>query len=269
MGLSDQSATSMFFLAWPAVAVPCCDHGETVPTLLNDGVSFTDRLIVAHVRGCSFVDVGALWGTRNEKVSVATLAGAKSAAIIDITPPGHDAWDKCRDRCALLGVSGYAEHSHDLNDPLIAKKVGKFDFVFCSGVVYHTPSVFYTLQRLFDLSERYLMLGSMVVPDTIENEFGSINLAGGGMLFVPGLNDKTRSIMAAHFASNGLTIAHISPTASPPEPFMWGPDNPNYGPWWWLLPLQTLCSLVETVGFKIIETNTSWGGRSAEIFCEK
>lgn len=239
-----------------------------MPSLPNQ-ISFTHRLIAAHVRGCSFVDVGALWGTSNEKVSVAILAGARSAAIIDVFPSGHAAWAQCRDHCASLGVSGYAEYSHDLNDPLIAKEVGRFDFVHCSGVIYHTPSVFYTLQRLFDLSERFLVLGSMIVPEIVENEFGAIDLSGGGTLFVPGLNDKTRSIMATYFAGQDLTITHISPTQSPPEPFMWGPGNPNYGPWWWLLPLPTLCSLVETVGFKIIETNTSWGGRSAEIFCEK
>jgi hypothetical protein len=213
--------------------------------------------------------VGALWDTRNEKASVAGRAGARSVAIIDITPPGDGAWARCRERCQSFGVSGYAEHSQDLNDPRLSYKVGTFDFVYCSGVIYHAPSVFYTLQRLFALSERYLMLGSMVVPETIENEFGSISLAGGGMLFVPGLNDSTRKILSAYFESKGLTIMHISPTVKPLQPFMWEPDKPNYGPWWWLFPLETLCSLVETVGFKILETNTGWGGRSATIFCEK
>jgi hypothetical protein len=237
--------------------------------LPKDNVSFRDRLIRKYVRGGSFVDVGALWETHNEKISVATLAGARSAAILDITPAGDGAWARCREHCRSLGVSGYAEHSYDLNDPLITEKVGTFDFVYCSGVIYHTPSVFYTLERLFALSERYLMLGSMVVPETIENEFGSINLTGGGMLFVPGLNDATRGIMGAYFTSKGLTILHITPTGSPPQPFMWRPGKPNYGPWWWLFPLQTLCSMVGTVGFKIIETNSGWGGRSATLFCEK
>jgi hypothetical protein len=241
-----------------------------MPSDANDRVSFRDRVIAAHVRGCSFVDVGALWGTRNEKVSIATLAGASSAAIIDATPPGHAAWGLCRDHCRALGVSGYGEHSLDLNDPLISEKVGTFHFVYCSGIIYHSPSVFYTLQRLFALSERYLMVGSMIVPEAIENEFGSINLAGGGMLFVPGLNDKTRNIMSAYFASKGLTVMHVTPTTSPLQPYMWhAGTTPNYGPWWWLFPLQTLCSLVETVGFKIIDTDTGWGGRSATIFCEK
>jgi hypothetical protein len=240
-----------------------------MPTAPGEAVSFRDRVIRAHVRGLSFVDVGALWETRNEKVSVAVLGGARSAAIIDIMPPGDAAWARCRERCLSLGVRGYAEHSHDLNDPLIHETVGTFDFVYCSGIIYHTPSMFYTLQRLFSLSNRYLMLGSMVVPETIENAFGSINLAGGGMLFVPGLNEATRGILRAYFASVGLTIMHITPTGSALQPFMWQPGRPNYGPWWWVLPLPTLCSLVETVGFKIIETNSGWGGRSATLFCAK
>ena len=60
-------------------------------------MSFRDRLIRSHVRGLSFVDVGALWQAHNEKVSVATLAGARSAAIIDVTPPGDAAWARCRE----------------------------------------------------------------------------------------------------------------------------------------------------------------------------
>src|ERR1700733_4131902 len=242
---------------------------EPMQELPDDEPSFCDRLIRAYVRDRSFVDVGALWQTRNEKVSVATLAGARSAAIIDAFPPENAAWSDCRQRCRALGVSGYAEHSHDLNDPLINEKVGTFDFVYCSGVIYHTPSVFYTLERLFALSKRYLMLVSMVIPETIENEFGSIDLAGGGMLFVPGLNDAKRRILTAYFADKGLTIMHITPTEEPPQPFMWGVGQPNYGPWWWLLPLQTLCSLVETVGFRIVETDLGWGGRNATVFCEK
>jgi hypothetical protein len=232
-------------------------------------LSFRDRLIRKHVTDCSFVDVGALWDTRNEKVSVAVTAGARSASIVDITPAGDPAWALCRERCLAFGVSGYKEHSLDLNDPLIHVKLGTFDFVYCSGVIYHAPSVFYTLQRLYSLTERYLMLGSMVVPEVIENEFGSINLAGGGMMFVPGLNQVTRSIAHAYFSSKGLEIKHIAPDAGPVAPFMWQPGKPNYGPWWWLFPLGTLCSLVQTVGFKIIATDTSWGGRSATIFCEK
>jgi hypothetical protein len=235
----------------------------------NDGASIPDSLIRDHVPGLTFVDVGALWLTRNEKVSVATLAGAKSASIIDATPAGHSAWDLCRQHCRALGVAGYAEYSHDLNDPLIDQTIGTFDFVYCSGVIYHMPSIFFTLQRLFSLSRRYLLLVSMVVPEKIENEFGSLDLAGGGMLFVPGLNESTRNILRAHFASVGLEIMHITPTGFPAEPFMWRPGRPSYSPWWWLFPPQTLCSLVETVGFKIIARYATWGGRSATLFCEK
>ncbi len=244
--------------------------GERMATLPDDGLGFRDRIIRDHVRDLSFVDVGALWGTRNEKVSVATLAGAKSVAIIDAFPSGHEAWTLCREHCRSLGVSGYTEHSLNLDDPLIHEKVGTFDFVYCSGIIYHTPSPFYSLQRLFALTGRYLMLASMIVPETITNEFGSINLSGGGTLFVPGLTDTTRSIMGAHFAGKGLAIMHITPTESAPEPFMWKPGTaPNYGPWWWLLTMQTLCSMVETVGFKIVATTSEWDGRTAVLFCEK
>jgi hypothetical protein len=236
----------------------------------GEKAGFRDRMIRDHVRDLSFVDVGALWGTRNEKISVAALAGARTLAIIDATPASHVAWAQCREHCMSLGVSGYAEHSCNLDDPLIHEKAGTFDFVYCSGIIYHCPSMFYSLQRLFALSNRYLMLASMVVPEIIENEFGTINLTGGGMLFIPGLNDTTRKIVAAYFAGKALSVMHITPAERPPEPFMWRRGIwPNYGPWWWLFPMQTLCSLVETVGFTIIDSHLEWGDRSAVLFCEK
>jgi len=41
--------------------------------------------IKQYVQGKTFVDVGRLWGTVNEKVSVAAKAGARETSMIDIT----------------------------------------------------------------------------------------------------------------------------------------------------------------------------------------
>lgn len=239
------------------------------PAITAEGNLFRDRIIADHVRDLNFVDIGALWGVANEKVSVATRAGARSAAIIDVTPPGDSAWVRTREHCAARGVSGYAEYSRDLNDPSIHETVGTFDFAYCSGVLYHTPSIFYTLQRLLSLTKKYLMVGSMVVPETIENEQGALHLSGGGMLFVPGLTGTARAVVAAYFAKMQVQVMHITPGIPLSQPFMWEPGRPNYGPWWWLFPLSTLCSMIETVGFRVIETGLHWGGRSGSVFCER
>jgi 2-polyprenyl-3-methyl-5-hydroxy-6-metoxy-1,4-benzoquinol methylase len=153
-----------------------------------DRLSFRDQLIRQHARGLSFADVGALWCVSNEKISVAAKAGARSTCIIDVTPLDHSVWDECRQYCRALGVSDYAEYSQDIDDPEVQKIVGSFDFVYCSGVIYHVPSVFYTLQRLRSICERFLMLGSMIVPSVIQNEHGTIDLRGGAMIFVPGID---------------------------------------------------------------------------------
>ena len=49
-----------------------------------------DDYIRRVVRGRSFADVGGLWGTVNEKVSVAAQAEARSVAMIDISPAGSE-----------------------------------------------------------------------------------------------------------------------------------------------------------------------------------
>ena len=46
-----------------------------------------DRFIHEVSKDKSFVDVGGLWGTVNERVSVAHAAGARELAMLDISPP--------------------------------------------------------------------------------------------------------------------------------------------------------------------------------------
>jgi hypothetical protein len=55
----------------------------------------------------TFADVGGLWQTANEKVSVALKAGAASAALVDITPLDSPPWQHLHDRMSSLGVSTY------------------------------------------------------------------------------------------------------------------------------------------------------------------
>ena len=64
-----------------------------------------DAFIARVVRGKSFADVGGLWGTVNEKVSVAHAAGAASLAMVDISEWG-DRWNEFETRRRQLGASG-------------------------------------------------------------------------------------------------------------------------------------------------------------------
>ena len=51
-----------------------------------------DEAIMRYAGEGSFIDIGPLWGTVNEKITVAARAGAKRLAAADIHPIWHDAW---------------------------------------------------------------------------------------------------------------------------------------------------------------------------------
>jgi hypothetical protein len=234
--------------------------------LMRQPEAFQDRVIREHVGGLSFIDVGGLWGTLNEKVSVARLAGARSVAMADAQPHGSSVWQDFRDRCAALGVSDYSEHCVNLDDPSLREKLGSFDFVHCSGVIYHMPSPLHGIEQLATIANRYLLLGSMVVPERISNRAGTIEFAGGLMLFLPGIDAHRRAIMARHFDAIGIKIAHIN--ADWPDPFRLG-GQANYSPWWWLYSATTLRAILEASGLKVLDQAPCWDNRVSYCFCEK
>jgi 2-polyprenyl-3-methyl-5-hydroxy-6-metoxy-1,4-benzoquinol methylase len=98
-----------------------------------------DQYISRVVTGRSFADVGGLWGIVNEKVSVAHHYGATKLAMIDITPPKHELWQRFDERCHVLKIPEVQRISSDV------AKIGEilpsvhFDVVHCSGVLYHMP----------------------------------------------------------------------------------------------------------------------------------
>ena len=61
-----------------------------------------DAFITKVVKNKSFADVGGLWGTVNEKVSVAHAGGASTLAMVDISPPGDVLWERFEERRQTL-----------------------------------------------------------------------------------------------------------------------------------------------------------------------
>lgn len=223
--------------------------------------------IESHVSGLTFADVGGLWGTLNEKISVATLANAKSATLIDITPQSHEAWAAVRQHCEAKGVRGYREITGNLDDERLPETTGTFDFVHCSGIIYHCPNPILTLNRLHALTEKYLMLGSMTVPAEIVGEAGVIKLDTGSCIFIPSLTGREKSIVADHFAARGVSVHNIDPALTVP---WYSNGKPDYSPWWWLWTAETLAAMLEASNFRVIDIVTAWEpDLSCGIFAEK
>jgi hypothetical protein len=214
-----------------------------------------DVFIQKVVPGKSFADVGGLWMTVNEKVSVAAKAGASSLGMLDVSVPESEWWPKFRERMETLGVRGCKEQIVD-----IAEYRGeRYDVVHCSGVLYHHPNPMMLLAGLRRATKQHMVLTSAVTQLKIENELGSYTVPASGATFVPALNPKERAILAKYWQQIGAGVHGITEVVS----YRIEEDNSfDAGPWWWLPTPQCMNAMAEAAGFKLVEEAPSWGGNA-------
>ncbi len=227
----------------------------------------TNDIIAEHVTGLSFVDIGGLWGTLNERVTVALNAGCASATMLDYQQTDSPWWAKFHERASSLGMAGrYASVSANLDDPQLAVEHGSFDFVHCNGIIYHAPSPFHTLMQLRSLTKRYLLLGSMTVPTTVQGESGTIDMSDGAAYFIPALTGKKLQIFKEHFTAMGVSVHNV--VTPERDPWLFGLGEPNYAPWWWFWTADTLARMAEAAGFRLKRLETAWESRSHVMLLE-
>lgn len=209
----------------------------------------------------SYVDVGALWGTKNETVSRARSLGAKKVSIIDIQEFSNSLWENMDHHLLDLGVDcDYI--SGDVRDLHNEYNV-KFDVVFCAGIIYHEASPLDLISNLANMTSRYLILGSMVCPPEIKNNKGKLSLDCIGAAFIPYLFPKDSEIILEHFRTQG-----VPEIPSLESNFNW-PDIKDTTPWWWIFTPKYLEKLVEISGFKVLDKGSDWGNNDHFLLCEK
>jgi hypothetical protein len=214
-----------------------------------------DEWIYGAAKGRTFADVGGLWGTVNEKVTVAAKAGAASVTMIDMQPFGNELWKQFFDRCASAGVKCDNSIEANVDDPEFPQAVGRYDIVHCSGVIYHCPNPLHTVSKLAQISRHILILGSTVIQPRTRNTKGEIIIEPGSGLFVPALSSSQKGVIAHFFSEVGAIGVGASMENS------WSLDD--YSPWWWLLTSDLIAGLLKVCGFRIKETCSEWGGRAA------
>jgi hypothetical protein len=160
----------------------------------------------------------------------------------------------------------YAEHCVNLDDLHLRDKIGTYDFVHSAGIIYHAPSPLFSISQLRSITNKYLLLGSMVVPERVTNEAGSLDFSGGMMLLLPAMDEARRVVMARHFDASSIKIAHIN--AEQRAQFR-ANGAPNYSPWWWLYSATTFRAMVEVSGFRVLAQEPFWDERVSYCFCEK
>ena len=215
------------------------------------------RWIAELVAGKTFADVGGLWGTVNETVSIALQHGAREATMIDMQPSGSRWWTAFHERCSELGVAGYHTVVGDICNDRIADTIGPFDVTHCSGVVYHVPNAVDMIRNLISITRERFILSSMIVPDVIANRFGKLVLEQGQLLLVPALSESPRRILGEHFDQQKIGIRGInakSPLFAEPN------GRLRYGPWWWIFTAETLVAMCRIFDVSIEKTWVSTHG---------
>jgi SAM-dependent methyltransferase len=217
-----------------------------------------DRLILKTVKGQTFAEVGGLYGTVGEKISVAHQAGATDLTIIDIHPEGGELWGKFHQRMKDFSINNYHCISQDVTDFNSWENPPKFDVVHCSGVLYHHPNPMLLLKALQNITRSHLILSSIITPELIENEQGIYRIPPSGVILVPALNEQERAILKVYWQSVGYVVYGIV------EKLEF--ELEDYSPWWWWLPTATaMKSMCEVMGFKVLETGSIWENKGQTL----
>lgn len=215
-----------------------------------------DEYISRVVGGHSFADVGGLWGTVNEKASVAHRFGATALTMIDMQPEGNEWWQKFQERMRAHEISGCQCISAQLDQ--VARN--SFDVVHCSGVLYHHPHPLTIIADLRAITRRHLILTSAITQEHISNAEGEYRIPASGVLFVPALSERERRVLSVHWKAAGAEVHGITT----PVKF----ELAEFGPWWWLPTAGAMRAMAETCGFRVVEGDFTWNSNAYTILCE-
>jgi Methyltransferase domain len=191
------------------------------------------RLVERLAPGSSFLDLGGMWGVDGEVAFRAERAGAARVVLFD----GMDPTDEFQDRHREAG-SAVEYVQGDLHDPDDVARLGSFDVVWCTGVVYHSPNPYLQLQHLRALTRRELVLGTEVIPEVpgIEN----------ACVFYPGRSPASERAFARAYGERAPTYLGMT------HPFDETPML-GYANMWWGLSPSAVRSMLRYSGFDVRE----------------
>lgn len=210
--------------------------------------------------GKSFAEVGGLWGITNEQVTVAARAGATSTTMIDVASSEageQNLWKQFQERAQSLGVTDTLCVEGSIDDPATVQRVGSFDVVSCSGVLYHCPDPLHTLLNLRAITRETLILGTATIPESISGAAGTISVATGAALLVPALTQSQRAVLGQWLYENGAVQA-----LGVNHPMQTNWDLNDYGAWWWFFTRDYVATLLRLTGFAVESVMNYWEGRA-------
>ena len=202
------------------------------PPSLQEWQRRTEDLVRRHAPGRSFVDIGAMWQMHGRMPFVAEEAGATSVTAVDAMDPTPEfESERARRGSGVRFVQG------DLHDPLTVEEIGVHDFVWCSGVIYHSPNPYGLIEHLRRLTGQLIYLGTEIVPEVPGFE--------GACIFYPGLSDPSRRAYGSVHGPGHDAIGVNSPFDSTP--------GQGYANYWWGITPSALRGMLATARLRIVE----------------
>jgi SAM-dependent methyltransferase len=213
------------------------------------------RLIRQLAPGRSFLDLGGMFGIAGEMAFLAEASGATRVVLFDGMDPSDDfAATHRANSSSVEFVQG------DFHDPAAVAALGKFDIVWCTGVIYHSPHPLQQLRYLRQLTEEHLVLGTHVIP-----EISGIEQA---CVLYPGISSAMQDTIATFHGGRERFPGMAAPFDT--TPLM------AYANMWWGISPSALRSMLHFSGFQVTEEHVVtpfWldlvarpGGQSTNIY---
>ncbi|MEP6518457.1 tetratricopeptide repeat protein [Microcoleus vaginatus] len=233
--------------------------GESTLLLELKAKDIRDRYIARVVKGKTFAEVGGLWGTVSEKVSVASKYGAVSLTMIDAMPASLHWWQDFHARMTSLNIANYHCINQDITQIQLADIGEPYDVVHCAGVLYHHPHPLQILVALRQITREHLVFTSAITQEVIENELGCYEIPASGVMFIPALDDAERAILTAYWRTYINNNALIGIT----EKAVF--DMDNFAPWWWLPTATALEAMCKVAGFNVLDKGLTWDNNALTL----
>lgn len=231
-----------------------------------------DDWIGSVVQGRSFIDIGGIgeWAT-NERCTFARAAGASRVAMADFEPFGNYLWNHYEKELAEAGVSGIELIDRaNIDDPRLPEITGEWDVVHSTGILYHVPNPVYSILNIRRVVKRHLILNTVILPNRIENEHGTLTLPDCGVALYAALNGQERTVLAKYYKDHlNLIVDEIAPEdqGSSQVPYM-RQGAPSYYPYWWIFTRHSFEALLRMLEMKVLARDT-WKDHVHAVFLER
>ena len=200
-----------------------------------------DHYIQRVVKNKSFLDVGPLWLTIFEKITVAHLAGARELTAIDQWDESDLLWEAFRTRLQKFGVPKCDCVVGDVD-----YFEGNFDVTYCAGVLYHNPEPIGLLKKLYSLTNEYCIVSTTFTESYIKNSKGELSIPSGSSLLLAGMDEYDLGVVQEDWRQ---FLGGNNATGLIPRPDEWPIWNKHL--WWWLFTKEAIYRMCEIAGFKV------------------